>query len=509
MITVHHREALLVRKDQIPIEVRREIIQKYRFRFYEEKACDGCEFGDERRASYDKHLDICDQCAAFKGGADLASTIEINEKKYIKAPAGDKPNFLKLLKRNGIHYKIKNHTPDKPMKRPFKFTGQLKEFQDEAVDAIFEQMRGVIKAPPRSGKTVIGAAATCELASKTIIVASQREWLNGFRETFVGSNTQKALTSCKPSQIGFAKTLEEFEKYDICLVTPQTFLSEKGQKLLRQIRDLFTVMIVDEIHTGAAPKYAKMISSMNVRYLIGLSGTPSRKDGRYVIMRNLVGPNIYEAKVERLRPRVRLVRTKYAFKPKGMVPWVRLVSNLENNPERLKLIAEWAVKDAKNGHMLLIPMAQIKPIKALVMAINKIAGKEIAKPFIGSLKKKDRDDFLEWARTYKIKVLVGSFKLLSTGTNIPRASCLYDVSLSSNKENCEQRTARVLTPWDDKPDPIVRYFLDDSTVRRRCLQMEWYQVVRPKFKPILSESDQEVLNSYFKAKQQTEHAGWE
>jgi superfamily II DNA or RNA helicase len=509
MITVHHREALLVRKDFIPIEVRKEIVQKYSFRFYEEKACDGCEFGDERRASYDKHLDICDQCAAFKGGADLASSVEIKGKKYIKAPAGDKPNFLKLLKRNGLQFKIKNHTPDIPMKRPFKFTGTLKPFQDDAVDAIFEKMRGVIKAPPRSGKTVIGAAATCDLASKTIIVASQREWLNGFRETFVGSNTQKALTSCKPSQIGFCKTLEEFEKYDVCLVTPQTFLSEKGQKLLREIRDMFTVMIIDEIHTGAAPKYAKVISSMNVRYLIGLSGTPSRKDGRYVIMRNLVGPIIFEAKVERLRPRVRLVRTKYQFKAKGMVPWVRLVSNLENNPERLKLIAEWAVRDAKNGHMILIPMAQIKPIKALVLAINKIAGKEIAKPFIGSLKKKDRDDFLEWARTYKIKVLVGSFKLLSTGTNIPRASCLYDVSLSSNKENCEQRTARVLTPWDDKPDPLTRYFLDDMPVRRRCLQMEWYQVVRPKFKPIISDSDTEVLNSYFRSKDQQETAGWD
>jgi superfamily II DNA or RNA helicase len=508
MITVHHREALLVRRDYIPIEVRKEIISKYQFRFYEEKACDGCEFGEERRATYDKHLDICDSCAAFKGGADLASSVEINGKKYIKAPAGDKPNFLRLLKRNGLRYKIKNHTPDIPMKRPFRFTGKLKPFQDEAVDAIFEQQRGVIKAPPRSGKTVVGAAAVCELESKTLICASQREWLNGFKETFVGSRTQEALTSCKPSQIGFCKTLEDFEKYDVCLVTPQTFLSPKGQKLLRQIRDMFTVLFIDEIHTGAAPKYAKVISSMNVRYLIGLSGTPSRKDGRYVIMRNLVGPIIYEAKVERLKPKIRLVRTSYKFKAKGMVPWVRLVSSLENNPERLKLIAEWAVKDAKNGHMILIPMAQIKPIKALVLAINRIAGKEIAKPFIGSLKKLDRDNFLEWARTYKIKILVGSFKLLSTGTNIPRASCLYDVSLSSNKENCEQRTARVLTPWDDKPDPFVRYFLDDMPVRKRCLQHEWYQVVLPKFKPIISDVDKEVLTQYFKGRD-SEPIGWE
>ena len=502
MITVHHRESLLVRRDFVPNDVRKEILDKYSFRFYEDKACQVCEFLPDR------HCDTCDQCAAFLGGADLASTVQINDHKYIKTPVGDKPALLKILRRNGLEFKVKNHTPDIPIKRPFRFTGKLKPFQNEAVDAIFENLRGVIKAPPRSGKTVVGAAAVCEIESKTIIIASQREWLNGFRETFIGSRTQKALTSCRPSQIGFCKTKEDFEKYDVCLATPQLFRSERGQQLLSQIRDMFTVMIVDEIHTGAAPKYAKVIAALNVRYLIGLSGTPSRKDGRYVIMRNLVGPIIYEAKVEKLRPRARFVRTTYRFKGNGHVPWVRLVSNLENNPERLLLIAKWAVRDVKNGHMILIPMAQVKPIKALVLAINRLAGKEIAKPFIGSLKKLDRDNYLEWARTYKVKVLVGTHKLLSTGTNIPRASCLYDVSLNANKENCEQRTARVLTPWDDKPDPIVRYFLDDMQVRRRCLQMEWYTVVKPKFRPIIADSDKVVIEEYFRNKKE-EVVGWE
>lgn len=491
MITVHAREALLVKREYIPIEVRKELIEKYKFRFYEEKACDVCEFRPER------HCDVCDQCAAFKGGADLATNVLIGETKYLKGPIGDQRGFLNVLTRNGIDYKVKDHHPKTKMRRPIKFTGKLKEYQPKAVSAIIEKFKGVLRSPPRSGKTVMAAAAICKIGGKTMIMASQREWLAGFQETFIGSETQIALTNCRPSQIGFAKTYEDFLKYDICLVTTQTFWSENGRKLLRKVRDMFMCLFVDEVHTGAAPKYAQVISGLNCLYKIGLSGTPSRKDGRYVLMRNLMGPLVADIKVERLRPHIRLVRTGFAAKYKGQVPWTRMVSALEKDPKRLKLIAQWAVKDAKEGHMILIPMAQVIPIKALVMAINQIAGKVIAYPFIGTLKKDDRKNYLQWARQYKAKVLVGTTKLLSTGTNIPRASALYDTTMSSNLENCEQRTSRVLTPWDGKPTPILRIFLDDTNVRRNCLRNEFFNCVKPKFRPVMTAKDDLALKAYF------------
>lgn len=358
-----------------------------------------------------------------------------------------------------------------------------------------------------SHNTVQFAAAITKIGKKTIILASQREWLKGFQETFIGSETQIALTNCKPSQIGFARKYEDFLKYDICLVTVQTFYSKAGQKLLEKIRDMFPVLGVDEIDTGAAPKYATVIASLNCQWKIGLTGTPSRKDGRFSIMRGLIGPNIYEATVERLRPHIRLVRTAYKPNYKGQVHWTRMVSAMEKNPQRLKLIAQWAVKDVNDGHMVLIPLSQVTPVKALVMAINKIAGKKIAYPFWGGLAgKKDskgrllRDVYINAARNYKIKVLVGTNQLIKRGTNIPRASAIYETYLSSNKENAEQRISRILTPWDDKPPPILRMFMDDFQVRKRCFAMEWYQVIKPVFKPVLSEQDRITFEQYLKSK---------
>ena len=373
--------------------------------------------------------------------------------------------------------------------------------------------------------TVMATAAICKIRRKTLILASQRDWLMGFYETFCGSKTQKALTDAKGSGssdletrdylkkhkragVGFCRTYDQFMRHDVCLATVQTFYSESGIKLLRKLRDEFSVVFVDEIHTGAAPKYASILSKLNSEFSIGLSGTPDRKDGRWILMEKLMGKPVYEVKIKRLKPTVKLVRTAYKEAGKGQTMWTTMVSRLETNPARLKLIAEHAVKDVKDGHMVLIPLARVKAIKALTMAINKIAGKDIAYGFHGGVKKGDRDSVIQKARKYKVKVLVGQAKLISTGINIPRASAIYECSPSSNIPNCTQRVSRILTPYDDKPPPLLRLFLDDMNVRRACLRTEWWQCMKPVFKAIISEKDRIILQDYLSNKEREEKIEW-
>ena len=353
--------------------------------------------------------------------------------------------------------------------------------------------------------TVMGTAASSLILQKTLILASQRDWLMGFKETYVGSDTQKPLTNLNPKRIKLCKTLKDFQDHDICLATVQTFYSPGGEKLLRKIRDMFNVIMVDEVHTSAADKYAMIVSKLNARYFFGFSGTPTRKDTKEVLMENIIGPVFYEMKTKRMQPTVRITRTGFSRKPaRGTVPWTRLVSQLENDKKRIKVIAKQAIEDAKSGHMILIPVAQVKPIKKIVDEINKLAGKTLAFAFTGSLKKQLRDDYIQKARDYKIKILVGTQKILSVGINIPRASMLYEIVMSSNLQNAEQRMARVLTPMDDKPSPVIRYFLDDCSLRKNCMRNEFYRGLMPIFKPVISAKDKELLELYFRNK--TQHA---
>lgn len=492
MTKVIKREAIYIRSDDLAPSLRAKLIKDHKFRFYEQRSCKDCDNLPER------HNDICDICPAFLSGADLAKRVVVNDTKYVKIPVGSWKTVRPQL-RTPIQFIDKS-----PMReiRPFKFTGTFKPGQEEAIDASIKKRYGILKSPPRSGKTVMGAAMVAKLGLKTLILAAQLPWLNGFKETFVGSSTQIPLTDLKPSRIKLCKTFEDFKTHDVCLATVATFYSDKGVALLKRLRDMFSVVIIDEIQTAAAPKYNQIIAQLNSAYAIGLSGTPERKDTRDVLTDAILGPVIHEMKVERMRPSARLIKTQYTKQYKGNAPWHTIVSSLENNLKRLKLIAEWAVRDIKDGHLVIIPFLRVKPINTLVGMINEMYGKNIARPYHGGIKEEVRDRTIMRARDYKVKCLVGNVKMVSVGVNIPRASCLYECTLSSNLPNAEQRVSRILTVYADKPTPMLRIFLDDLGARRSCLANEWYNKIKPHFKPVMTKRDAIAFDSYLKLRNQ-------
>lgn len=492
---VFARERYYVKADQLKAKTVKSIIDHYTFHFFEERACAKCEW-NELRAEYGLPGE-CEACAAYKGSSILAQKVMVKGNRYLATPLGDYQGLCKLITKSEKQdlQLVEKHKIHKI--KPIGLTSDLRDYQEEAVSSCIKGEKGVLEAPPRSGKTVMLTAIISRLAVKSLIIASQRDWLVGFYETFVGSKTQKGFTDLDPSRIGFCKKLSDFEKYDICLATVQTFHSEGGQKLLRTLRDKFTLVGIDEVHTSSANRYIQEISRFNCKYKIGLTGTPDRKDGKYPLTAAVVGPILYQAKVERLKPAIRLVRTKYNKVMKSGV-WAFMVRNMENDKARQKLIAEWAIRDMESGHIVLIPFTQVKPILSMVKLINEMAGSEVAYPFYGGLKKNVRDQTIEDTRKRKIKILVGNMRLLGTGINIPSASCLYHSTLSSNIPQCEQRVSRILTPCEDKAQPILRLFLDNTSISRACLNNEWWNCIRPVFKPIISDKDNQTLTSWLK-----------
>lgn len=493
---VYARERYFVRADKLGPTLCKKIIEHYTHHFFEEKACAKCEW-NSLREQYGLPGE-CEACAAYKGSTRLASKVTVGQHKYIATPLGDYSGLCKLIRSKGDIQLVEKH-PVIPIK-PIHFTGSLRDYQKEAVEKCISGQKGVLQSDPRTGKTVMLTAIIANLSVKSLIIASQRDWLVNFYETFVGSPTQQGFTDLDKSRIGFCKKLKDFERYDVCLATVQTFHSEAGQKLLKQLRDKFTLVGIDEVHTSSANRYIQEISRFNCKYKIGLTGTPDRKDGKYPLTEAVVGPVLYHSKTERLRPAIRLVRTNYHKTMKTTV-WSYIVRNMENDKARQKLICEWAIRDMQAGHVVLIPFSQVKPILSMVKLINDTYGSQIAYPFYGGIKKEIRDKTIEDARKKKIKIIVGNMRLLSTGINIgPASSLFYGVSPSSNIPQCIQRVSRILTPCEDKPQPILRMFLDDSNIARACMNNEYWNCIKPTFNPIISDKDKETLYAYLKQK---------
>ena len=170
-----------------------------------------------------------------------------------------------------------------PNKYTITFTGKLRDYQEEAINAwIKHNYRGVIALPTGSGKTIVALAAMAKLAVPTLIVVYTREqlieWINKIEK----------FTSLDKSSIGAFYS----EEKSIKPITIATYHS--AFRNVDLLFDKFSLLIVDEAHHLPADKFRVIAESILAPYRLGLSATPYREDGRHEELFQLIGGIVYE-----------------------------------------------------------------------------------------------------------------------------------------------------------------------------------------------------------------------
>jgi len=483
----------------IPAALVEKAQKDHLIRIYQEKKCAKCPYLEDR------HSENCDNCEGFVGARQTAKKVDYKEGTYFSIPRGRREYLERLLEKMPYDsFRIRSTHRVRPMSRPIRILEEtpLRGWQEEAVEVAYVKRRGIIKAPPRAGKTVFGAGLVCKIGQKTLILAHQREWLVQFRETFVGSRTQNKFTDAEEHQVGFARTLADFKKYDICLCTFSQFFSEKGKMVLAKIRSLFPLVMIDECHGVPALATSRVMSQLSPKWCIGLSGTPARKlEVEIHVAHHLIGPIIYEAKVERLRPRIATLPIPGDFQinnKMGRAALTNLQSRLEGSKVRKDKIIDYAIKSSKRGHLVMIPLTRVRSILEWTREINeRMEQAGYAVPFFGGMPKEMRVKMMDRLRRFRSKIVVGNISMLSVGLNIPRASHLIESGVTSNIPKAEQRFSRVLTPFEGKPEPLITFTLDNCDFMRKCRRNEFYNVLLPRFNPIIPPDTSKEIASWF------------
>ena len=184
--------------------------------------------------------------------------------------------------------------------------------------------------------------------------------------------------------------------------------------------------------------------------------------------------------------RIEVAPTGYSLvRPIG-TPWVRVLAKLEGDLDRLSVIAEHALEDVRDGHTILIPMTQIAASEALCTTINALTSGIVAYPLYGGMGYDEQHATLERMREGGVKILVVSAGMLTSDLFIPQVSCMYDVTLFANPDPYKRRLTSLFIEHEGKKEPMLRLFLDDLNVRRRCLQaqlnaleQQWSVIMRP------------------------------
>jgi superfamily II DNA or RNA helicase/very-short-patch-repair endonuclease len=155
------------------------------------------------------------------------------------------------------------------------FNGQLRPEQKLAADALLASDTGVLSATPAFGKTVVAAWLIARRGVNTLVVVDRRQLLEQWVDrlaTFLG------IPESSIGRIsGERKTPTRL--LDVALIQS---LVQKGA-----VDDLvgdYGHLIVDECHHISAPSFEQVTRQTKARFVLGLSATPTRKDGHHPVI---------------------------------------------------------------------------------------------------------------------------------------------------------------------------------------------------------------------------------
>lgn len=164
---------------------------------------------------------------------------------------------------------------------PVEFRGELTEVQARAAAAVLPHDIGMVVAPPGTGKTVLGAALVAKRGVSTLVLVHRKplldQWVAQLSE-FLGIPRKEI------GVVGGGKR-KATGRVDVAMIQS---LVRKGQ--VDDVVAGYGHVIVDECHHVSASSFARVLSEVKARFVLGLTATPRRRDGHDPIVEMQLGP---------------------------------------------------------------------------------------------------------------------------------------------------------------------------------------------------------------------------
>jgi superfamily II DNA or RNA helicase len=161
------------------------------------------------------------------------------------------------------------------------FQGQLRPFQEEAVAKISSYDEGILCAPTAFGKTAVATWLIAKRKVNTLVVVHRQQLLDQWQERLgmfldLPAKSIGHINGGKTDRTGcvdVAVIQSLYRKDEV-----KDFVAEYGQ------------VIVDECHHISAFTFEQVMRQVKAKYVVGLTATPTRKDGRHPIIYMQCGP---------------------------------------------------------------------------------------------------------------------------------------------------------------------------------------------------------------------------
>lgn len=352
----------------------------------------------------------------------------------------------------------------------------LRPEQQRAVTRMSEEMYGIMDCNPRFGKTICACALTAETKLRTLVLVGQADLAKQFLKRLRSSTNIGAIERREGRRLaGHAKNLAEFKQFDICVTTWQKLHRNPG--LLKSIKKLFGLVIVDEVHEFASQCTPRIVDIFWSKYKIGLTATPTRKDKREVIITNVIGPVTVKGRAKQVPLYVHPVYTKFC--PDFKI-WNTYMNKIMQSKTRNKLALKLIAADVKAGRKVLVSCVRVEHMRYLSAQLTKMGiSNDI---FFGGTK--NREEFFDHACEAQFDVTIGNQRML-TGIDVPVWSAMHMLVPMNNPPKFYQVFSRIRTPLQGKTHAIFYDYLDACGASNGCYRSRHASYTNKEYAPIL------------------------
>lgn len=345
----------------------------------------------------------------------------------------------------------------------------LRPFQAAAVEATLAAIRrgekaGLITLPTGCGKTVTAAAIAGRLRVRTLFLVHREELLEQTVATF-----QRVFPRCPVGRV--IGPVDEWQatadgrRPSVVVASVQSLHARRRRKMPR---DLFSLVIVDEAHHGAARTWRAVLDHFSARFTLGLSATPERADGKGLAdifgREPLYSYGIRQAITDGFlaRPRQYLVETGASLQG---VAWRRgdfaegELAQAVNTDARNRVVLE-AYQSHAEGRRAIAFCAGVDHAEALAASFRD-AGIAAA-AVTGSMAKADRRCVLRDFAADAIRV-VTNCAVLTEGFDDPAIEAVLMARPTGSRGLYTQCIGRGLRIAEGKSDCLILDFADNAT----------------------------------------------
>ncbi|WP_028323318.1 DEAD/DEAH box helicase [Desulfatirhabdium butyrativorans] len=372
----------------------------------------------------------------------------------IVVPRGATGLCIHIAKQSGESWQVIDHRRTMP-EVDFAFTGQLRDYQDEAVAAILRRDFGTLQAPTGSGKTTMALAVVAARRQPALVVCHTKELASQWR------NRAASFLGMDKSEIGMigGGKFQIGERLTIALV--QSLYGRAGE-----VAPHVGFLIIDEVHHCPSRTFTEAVGAFDCKYQLGLSATPYRRDGLTRLIEWHIGPVVHRIDQQELMSNGSLVRAEVVQVPTEFESnidaseyYSRALSELTEDPERNMLVVNTVIDEVQRSMGIVLVLSDRKAHCEEIRRLLSVQGIE-AEVLTGDMANGKRSEVVKRMQAGEVKVVIGTGSLLGEGFDMPAVEALALASPIKFDGRLTQFVGRALRPSPGKTAARIIDFQD-------------------------------------------------